>query len=63
MSKEKKPEVGDRIQAYCAWSDTELTGKVLWVGSTQFTWAADDHPDHTFFTNFNGMWKKLDGKN
>lgn len=53
-----KPSPGDVIVAKSHWTDTELTGRVEWVGSSHFTFIYPlDREGDTFTCQLNGDWR------
>ena len=61
MSKgKKKPEIGQRITVYDAWTDSWLDGRVYATLSTQFSWESDD--GRCFITHYDGGWKHAEEK-
>ena len=55
MSKIRKPAEGERVLVKDHWTETELAGRVDWVGSAQFAIEADD--GNRYIIPFNGDWK------
>jgi len=55
MSRVKKPEEGQEVEVYCAWTDTWLKGTVDLLMSEQFAWIAED--GRRFITRYDGGWR------